>query len=122
MDMIKIATNLPAEGGGRCLVLGASGGLGTVMLQLLRRRGVHIVAVCSGSNADTVRRLGADEVVDRTAAPFGEQLAGADKFDVVFDFVGGTETQQGAVPLLRRGGQFVTAVGPWQARLPDGKI
>ena len=43
-----------------------------------------------------------------------EQLIDAEKFDVVFDFVGGTETQRSAVPLLRRGGQFITAVGPWQ--------
>lgn len=112
-DMLKRATALPATGG-RCLVLGASGGLGTVLLQLLRRRDVYTAAVCSGSNAETVRRLGADEVVDYTSAPFGEQLADADKFDIVFDFVGGGETQRAAVPLLRKGGQFVTAVGPWQ--------
>ena len=54
-------------------------------------------------------------------APFGEQLAGADKFDVVFDFVGGNEAQRGAGPLLRRGGQFVTAVGPRQG-LGDRKL
>ena len=83
-------------------------------VQLLRRRGVYTVAVCSGANADAVRRLGADEVVDYKRGPFEDQLAEADKFDVVFDFVGGSQTQQSAVPLLRRGGQFITAVGPWQ--------
>ena len=120
-DMLRLATGLPVEGG-RCLVLGASGGLGTVLLQLLRRRGgVHTAAVCSGANAETVRRLGADEVVDYKAAPFAEQLATADKFDVVFDFVGGAETQRSAAPLLRRGGQFITAVGPWQG-LGDRKL
>ena len=45
-DMLRLATGLPAEGG-RCLVLGASGGLGTVLLQLLRRRG----GPCPRSNA-----------------------------------------------------------------------
>ena len=68
-----------------------------------------------------MRRLGADEVVDYTVAPFAEQLAGADKFDVVFDFVGGAKTQRSAAALLRRGGQFVTAVGPWQG-LGDRKL
>ena len=72
-DMIKRATTLPAKGG-RCLVIGASGGLGTVLLQLLRRRDVYTAAVCSGANAETVRRLGADEVVDYTTKPFGEQV------------------------------------------------
>ena len=117
-DMVNLATNLE---GGRCLVLGASGGLGTVMLQLLKERGVHVTAVCSGTNAEMVRRLGADEVVDYKVAPFGDQLAGGDKFDVVFDFLGGRETQRSAAPLLRRGGQFITAVGPWQG-LGDRKL
>ena len=106
----------------RCLVIGASGGLGTVLLQMLRRRdNVHTVAVCSGSNAATVRRLGADEVVDYKAGAISDQLADAPKFDVVFDFVGGAETEQSAVALLRRGGMFLTAVGPWQ-NLGDRKL
>jgi len=108
----------------RCLVLGASGGLGTVLLQLLRRHGhVHTVAVCSAANAATVRRLGADEVVDYTAGPLSEQLQKLDAppFDVVFDFVGGTETEETAATVLRRGGLFLTAVGPWRG-LGDRKL
>ena len=67
------------ESGARCLVLGASGGLGTVMLQLLHAHAsdLHVVAVCSGRNAEMVRRLGADEVVDYTSAPFKDQLRDA---------------------------------------------
>lgn len=118
-DMLKRA-NFP-DAGGRCLVIGASGGLGTVCLQLLTRRNIYTVAVCSTSNVDTVRRLGADEVVDYKIAPFHEQLADAEVFDVVFDFVGGSETQRNAVPLLKRGGQFVTAVGPVQG-IGDRKL
>jgi len=106
----------------RCLVIGASGGLGTVLLQMLRQRdNVHTVAVCSGSNAATVQRLGADEVVDYKAGPISDQLADAPKFDVVFDFVGGTDTEQCAAALLRRGGLFLTAVGPWK-NLGDRKL
>jgi len=113
-DMYKRA-NLSAKDHCRCLVVGASGGLGTFLLQLLSKHKeshLHIVAVCSGSNAEMVRRLGATEVVDYKIAPFGEQLASADKFDVVFDFLGGMETERGAKQVLKRGGQFITAVGP----------
>lgn len=106
----------------RCLVLGASGGLGTVLLQLLRRRdNVHTVAVCSAANFATVQRLGADEVLDYTAGPISEQLADAPKFDIVFDFVGGMEVQRTAATVLRRGGQFITAVGPWKG-IGDRKL
>ena len=102
----------------RCLVLGASGGLGTMLLQLLRsQRGVqvHVVAVCSGKNTEMVRRLGADEVVDYTTAPFVQQLESADRFDVVFDFVGGTESEH-ATSLLKHGGKFITACAAAAAR------
>ena len=116
--MIKIAAKALSTGG-RCLVIGASGALGTVMVQLLKQYNGHVTAVCSGKHAETVRSLGAHEVIDYTTKPFGEQLAAADKFAVVFDFVGGIEVQDGAAPLLERGGLYVTAVGRvkgWQFR------
>lgn len=85
------------------------------MLQLLKKRRCHITAVCSGTNAEAVTRLGADEVVDYTAKPFGQQLAEASKqFTVVFDFVGGTHAQSMCEPLIEKGGMYVTAVGDRQ--------
>lgn len=123
--MLKLAMK-PLASAGRCLVVGASGALGTVMVQLLNGKKCHVTAVCSGKNAETVRGMGAHEVIDYTTGTFGEQLAGADKFDVVFDFVGGTEVQNDATPLLVRGGMYITAVGRvkgWQFRkLTGGEI
>ena len=113
-DMLRRAAPRLSSGG-RCLVLGASGALGTVLLQLLRHREpavVHVTAVCSGKNADAVRGAGAHEVVDYAVAPFATQLAAAEQFDVAFDFVGGKEAERGAASLLAPGGVYVTAVGP----------
>jgi len=123
--MIKLAENALSDRG-RFLVIGASGALGTVMLQLLKRYKGHVTAVCSGKHADVVRNLGAHEVLDY-AKPLGEQLADAsEKFAVVFDFVGGTEVQHAAAPLLEHGGLYVTAVGRvkgWQFRkLTNGEF
>jgi NADPH:quinone reductase-like Zn-dependent oxidoreductase len=110
---VKIA---PTES--RVVVVGASGGLGSVMVQLLAGRPEaerpHIIAVCSGSNAERMKRLGAHEVVDYKLGSFGTQVKEA-SVDIVFDFVGGGETEKGGRKVLRRNGKFITAVGPRQA-------
>lgn len=112
------------RGGERCLVVGASGALGTVMVQRLKKHEgsapLHVTGVCSEANAEKVRAMGADEVVDYTSSPFGQQLAGKDKFDFVFDFVGGGDVQRAAEGLIAPGGTFVTAVGPTQYMGVDG--
>lgn len=98
-------------------MIGASGGLGLILLQLLSKHQgakVHVTAVCSGANADKVRHFGADEVVDYRVASFASQLveAGGEPFDVVFDFVGGVEVEHGAKQVIKSGGKFITACGP----------
>jgi len=88
------------------LVTGASGGVGSAAVQLARRRGATVVAVCSTAKADEVRALGADRVVDRAAdlvAALGEESV-----DVVIDLVGG-EQWPALLSVLRRGGRYATA-------------
>ncbi|WP_229070054.1 NAD(P)-dependent alcohol dehydrogenase [Actinoplanes sp. DH11] len=71
--------------GRRILINGASGGVGTFAVQLAGRLGAEVTAVCSGRNADLVRSLGADHVIDYTRADF---TAGGQRYDVVLDLVG----------------------------------
>ena len=112
----KLSTDEKAEAA-RCLVIGASGGLGTAMLKLLsshKGKRPHVTAVCSETNFDLVKRLGAQEVVNYKEGPIELQLAEKEKFDVVFDFFGGAESEK-ATLLLKGGGKFITAVGPMSA-------
>ncbi len=93
-------------GAERVLITGASGGVGSAAVQLAKRRGAEVVALSGPSKAEAVRRLGADEVVDRDADLLGR--FGPDHFDVIVDVVAGPFWSQ-VTPLLRIGGRYVTA-------------
>lgn len=67
------------------LVNGASGAVGTAVVQLAARTGARVTGVCSGANAELVRSLGASEVVDYTR---DDVTAGGARYDVVVDCVG----------------------------------
>jgi NADPH:quinone reductase-like Zn-dependent oxidoreductase len=71
--------------GQKVLINGASGGVGTWAIQLAKALGAHVTAVCSGRNADLVRSLGADAVIDYTKEDF---VSGGARFDLVFDTIG----------------------------------
>ena len=71
--------------GQQVLVNGASGGVGTFAVQLAKAFGATVTGVCSPRNVELVRSLGADHVVDYTAADFA---AGPQRYDLVFDLVG----------------------------------
>ncbi|MFG1778611.1 NAD(P)-dependent alcohol dehydrogenase [Micromonospora sp. NPDC049048] len=73
------------EPGHRVLVNGASGGVGTLAVQLAKALGATVTGVCSTRNVDLVRSLGADHVVDYTREDFTRT---ARRHDVVFDLVG----------------------------------
>ncbi|MBB5515895.1 NADPH:quinone reductase-like Zn-dependent oxidoreductase [Rubricella aquisinus] len=69
----------------RCLIIGASGGLGTAAVQIAKAMGAEVTAVCGPRNLDLVMGLGADHVVDYTRHPV-DQITGP--FDVIFDTTG----------------------------------
>lgn len=71
--------------GTEVLVNGASGAVGSAVVQLAKLRGARVTAVCSGANADLVRSLGADRVINYTAEDFA---AAGEVYDVVVDCVG----------------------------------
>lgn len=70
--------------GERLLVRGASGGVGSVAVQLGKALGAHVTGLASAKNLDFVRDLGADEALDHRATP----LSDLDRYDVILDTVG----------------------------------
>lgn len=95
--------NVGAE---RVLITGASGGVGSAAIQLAKRRGAHVTALCSPVKADEVRAIGADVVLDRNADLLA--MPGADTIDVVIDLVAGPRWPQ-LLDVLRRGGRYVVS-------------
>ncbi|BAC71730.1 NADPH:quinone reductase [Streptomyces avermitilis] len=94
----------------RVLILGASGGMGTLLVQLAHARGARVVGVARGeAKVALVRKLGADEVVDATLADWPSRarhaLGGDGAADVVLDGVGG-ELGAAAFTLTADGGRF----------------
>lgn len=67
------------------LVVGASGAVGTNAVQLARHLGARVTGVTRAANADLVRALGAERIIDYERSPLS---ALADRFDVVIDTVG----------------------------------
>ena len=99
--------------GDKCLVIGASGGIGSVVTQMLKAKGAEIIAVCSTRNILDVLENGADSVIDYTKENFGEALdSRGKKVDLVFDSVGGMEIEHEALEILQRKGKLLTVCGP----------
>jgi len=70
--------------GMKVIVNGASGGVGTCAVQIAKALGAEVCAVCSGRNAELLRSLGADRVVDYSREDFAETCGG---YDLVLDNV-----------------------------------
>lgn len=95
------------QSGENVLIVGASGGVGTAAVQLAKYFGAHVTGVCSTSNIDLVRSIGAHEVIDYTREDFSQ--TGAD-YDIILDTTG-TVSYQTAQKALRSGGRFLMVAG-----------
>jgi len=71
--------------GQHVLINGASGGVGSYAVQLAKAMGATVTAVCSGRNAELVRALGADRVIDYTQQNYTE---GDTRYHAIIDMVG----------------------------------
>lgn len=99
------------QGGETILIQGGAGGVAGFAIQLAKYLGAHVVTTASAANADYVKSLGADHVIDYNAEDFTKSVSGC---DVVFDTVGG-DVQARSYSVLKPGGRLV-----WVAPAPVG--
>jgi NADPH:quinone reductase-like Zn-dependent oxidoreductase len=94
--------------GQKVLVHAGAGGLGSTVIQLAKHLGATVATTARGENAELVRSLGADVVVDYTKEDFAAVLSG---YDVVLDSLGG-ENLQRSLTVLKPGGLAIGVTGP----------
>ncbi|MGF9906751.1 NAD(P)-dependent alcohol dehydrogenase [Brevibacillus porteri] len=92
--------------GRRVLIYGASGSVGTYAVQLAKHFGAEVTGVCSTSNVELVRSLGADRIIDYTKENFEDEAA---VYDIIFDTVGKSPFQA-CVERLTPNGYYLRAV------------
>ncbi|MFG0211802.1 NAD(P)-dependent alcohol dehydrogenase [Brevibacillus porteri] len=92
--------------GRRVLIYGASGSVGTYAVQLAKHFGAEVTGVCSTSNVELVRSLGADRIIDYTKENFADEAA---VYDIIFDTVGKSPFQA-CVERLAPNGYYLRAV------------
>ena len=94
--------------GQKVLIHAGAGGVGSIAIQLAKHLGAHVATTASSRNADFVRDLGADEVIDYRSQDFEKQLSG---YDLVLDSLGG-ENLEKSLRILRPGGTAIGISGP----------
>ena len=92
--------------GDRVLITGASGGVGSATVQLAKRRGAFVIAVCGEDKMEKVKEIGADQVVSRKQNLL--ELLGERSVDVVVDNVAGQGFPD-MLKLLKKGGHYASS-------------
>lgn len=102
--------------GQKVLINGASGGVGTFAVQIAKSYGAEVTGICSGRNAEMVKSLGADYVINYKQEDYTQ---GSEKYDLIIDMIGNHSLSQNR-KVMTPHGKFIIiggAKGNWLAPL-----
>jgi NADPH:quinone reductase-like Zn-dependent oxidoreductase len=102
------------ERGQKVLVYGASGSVGSYAVQLAKYLGAEVTGVCSTSNLELVKSLGADKVIDYTKEDFSSN---SETYDVIFEAVNKSSFTD-CMKLLKKDGTYINVTEP----LPNARM
>ena len=103
-QMLELSKIKPGQ---TLLILGASGGVGSLAVQLARNAGVHVIATARRSKAADLKQLGAEQVIDLSQ----QKLEDIPQVAAVLNLIGG-DTVLPSYALVKKGGVAVTANRP----------
>ena len=104
------------QSGQSVLAHGAAGAVGTMVVQLAREAGAHVIGTGRAADRQKALDFGANEFVDLD----NNALEDVGEVDLVFDVIGGA-IQKRSVEMIRPGGTLVTITGPAEAQPRNGR-
>lgn len=107
LTALRLLKQAGIEKGDHVLIYGASGSVGTFAIQIAKALEAKVTAVCSTTNINMVKQLGADEIIDYTKEDFTKTTS---RFDIIVDAVGKT-SKSACRHLLKPGAKYVSVTG-----------
>ncbi|MEB2777666.1 NAD(P)-dependent alcohol dehydrogenase [Algoriphagus sp. D3-2-R+10] len=102
------------QSGQRVLINGATGAIGSALLQFVRTFDVHVTATCDTKNSSLIKSLGADKIYDYTREDFTQD---DEKYDYIFDAVGKSTFGKCKLLLKKEGVYSSSELGPYSQNI-----